>query len=276
LVPIVDKFRLKIRGIFGATLTAIVIVFSMAVWPAYAAEIIDSETADNEIDTYEKLKVFSEILALLEASYVQEVKSDDLVNGAIRGMLKTLDPHTTYLPPKSYQQMKVDTSGKFGGLGIEISIRKGVLTVISPIEDTPAFKVGIKAGDKIIMIESESTLDLTLQEAVSMLRGKRGTSVNITIYREGVKKPLEFSIKRDIIKIRSVRKKIYPNNIGYVQIKSFTRSTSSDLDKALAEFSSNNVSKLVLDLRNNPGGLLNQAVEVSDRFIKEERVKLLI
>jgi len=272
LVPIVDKFRLNIRGIFGATLTAIVIVFSIAVWPAYAAEIIDSETADNEIDTYEKLKVFSEILALLEASYVQEVKSDDLVNGAIRGMLKTLDPHTTYLPPKSYQQMKVDTSGKFGGLGIEISIRKGVLTVISPIEDTPAFKVGIKAGDKIIMIESESTLDLTLQEAVSMLRGKRGTSVNITVYREGVKKPLEFSIKRDIIKIRSVKKKIYPNNIGYVQIKSFTRSTSSDLDKALAEFSSNNVSKLVLDLRNNPGGLLNQAVEVSDRFLKEENL----
>jgi len=272
LVPIVDTFRLKIRGIFGATLTAIVIVFSMAVWPAYAAEIIDSETADNEIDTYEKLKVFSEILALLEASYVQEVKSDDLVNGAIRGMLKTLDPHTTYLPPKSYQQMKVDTSGKFGGLGIEISIRKGVLTVISPIEDTPAFKVGIKAGDKIIMIESESTLDLTLQEAVSMLRGKRGTTVNITVYREGVKKPLEFSIKRDIIKIRSVKKKIYPNNIGYVQIKSFTRSTSSDLDKALAEFSSNNVSKLVLDLRNNPGGLLNQAVEVSDRFLKEENL----
>jgi len=230
------------------------------------------EPEESKIDTYEKLKVFSEILALLEANYVEKVESDNLVNGAIRGMLKTLDPHTTYLPPESYQQMKVDTSGKFGGLGIEISIRKGVLTVVSPIEDTPAYNVGIKSGDKIIMIEKESTLDFTLQEAVSMLRGERGTSVNITVFREGVKKPLEFTIKRDIIKVKSVKKKLYPNNIGYIQIKSFTRSTSSDLDKALADFSSKQVSKLVLDLRNNPGGLLNQAVEVSDRFLSVENL----
>ena len=146
------------------------------------------------------------------------------------------------------------------------------MTVVSPIEDTPAFNAGIKSGDKIIMIENESTLDLTLQEAVSLLRGKSGTSVNITVYRKGLKKPLEFSIKREIIKIKSVKKKLYPNNIGYIQIKSFTRSTSADLDKALAEFSASHVSKLVLDLRNNPGGLLNQAVEVSDRFLKVENL----
>jgi len=271
LISMIVKFRLILRNFFAASFAAMIII-SFAVLPAIAVDTIESEAPKSEIDTYEKLKVFSEILALLEANYVEEVESDSLVNGAIRGMLKTLDPHTTYLPPDSYQQMKVDTSGKFGGLGIEISIRKGVLTVVSPIEDTPAFLVGIKAGDKIIMIEDESTLDLTLQEAVSMLRGERGTSVNITVFRKGVKTPLEFSIKRDIIKVKSVKKKIYPNGIGYIQIKSFTRSTSSDLDKALAEFSANQVSKLVLDLRNNPGGLLNQAVEVSDRFISVENL----
>ena len=260
------------RVLCGAVLAAIVFTISLTVWPAHSAETIDSDAPKKKIDTYEKLKVFSEILALLEANYVEAVESDSLVNGAIRGMLKTLDPHTTYLPPESYRQMKVDTSGKFGGLGIEISIRKGVLTVVSPIEDTPAFNAGIKSGDKIIMIENESTLDLTLQEAVSLLRGKSGTSVNITVYRKGLKKPLEFSIKREIIKIKSVKKKLYPNNIGYIQIKSFTRSTSADLDKALAEFSASHVSKLVLDLRNNPGGLLNQAVEVSDRFLKVENL----
>ena len=260
------------RVLCGAVLAAIVFTISLTVWPAHSAETIDSDAPKKKIDTYEKLKVFSEILALLEANYVEAVESDSLVNGAIRGMLKTLDPHTTYLPPESYRQMKVDTSGKFGGLGIEISIRKGVLTVVSPIEDTPAFNAGIKSGDKIIMIENESTLDLTLQEAVSLLRGKSGTSVNITVYRKGLKKPLEFTIKREIIKIKSVKKKIYPNNIGYIQIKSFTRSTSADLDKALAEFSASHVSKLVLDLRNNPGGLLNQAVEVSDRFLKVENL----
>jgi carboxyl-terminal processing protease len=270
LISTIFKFRSNLR-VFFVTIIA-VLILGLSVPPVIAADANKEEPVESEVDTYEKLKVFSEILALLEANYVEEVESDDLVNGAIRGMLKTLDPHTTYLPPKSYQQMKVDTSGKFGGLGIEISIRKGVLTVVSPIEGTPAYNMGIKPGDKIIMIEKESTLDFTLQEAVSMLRGERGTSVNITVFREGVKTPLEFSIKRDIINVKSVKKKLYPNNIGYIQIKSFTRSTSSDLDKALADFSAKRVSKLVLDLRNNPGGLLNQAVEVSDRFLSVENL----
>jgi carboxyl-terminal processing protease len=270
LISTILKFRPNFRAIFVAA--NITLILSLSGSFVFSAEDTTKEPEKAKIDTYEKLKVFSEILALLEANYVEEVESDNLVNGAIRGMLKTLDPHTTYLPPESYAQMKVDTSGKFGGLGIEISIRKGVLTVVSPIEGTPAYNMGIKPGDKIIMIEKESTLDFTLQEAVSMLRGERGTSVNITVYREGVKTPLEFSIKRDIISVKSVKKKLYPNNIGYIQIKSFTRSTSSDLDKALADFSTKKVSKLVLDLRNNPGGLLNQAVEVSDRFLSVENL----
>lgn len=253
-------------------LVALALVLALSIQPALAAEITDPEPVKKKTDTYEKLKVFSEILALLEASYVEKLGADELVDGAIRGMLKTLDPHTTYLPPDSYKQMKVDTSGKFGGLGIEISIKNGVLTVVSPIEDTPAFKLGIQAGDKIIMIEDESTLDMTLPEAVELLRGEQGTDVKITIFREGEDKALEYTIKREIIQIKSVKNKLYPNNIGYVRIKSFTKSTSEDLDKALAEFSAKGARKLVLDLRNNPGGLLNQAVEVSDRFLAVENL----
>jgi len=222
--------------------------------------------------TYEKLKAFSEILSLIESNYVESVESDALIDGAIKGMVKALDPHSSYLPPKSYKNMLVDTSGKFGGLGIEISVRKGILTVVSPIEDTPAFKVGIKAGDKIIKIEDESTLDMTLTEAVERLRGETGSPVTITVYRKSLDAPKEFTIVRAIIKVRSVVKKIYRNDIGYVKIRSFSKNTSKDLDAALAEFERKGVSKLVLDVRNNPGGLLNQAVEVSDRFLKKENL----
>lgn len=203
--------------------------------------------------TYDKLKVFSEILALLEANYVEPVESNDLVEGAIRGLLKTLDPHTTYMAPDSYKQMQVETSGKFGGLGIEITVRNGILTVVAPIEGTPADKAGMQANDKIIKIEDESTLDLTLTEAVNMLRGERGTTANITVIREGVERPFEVSITRDVIKVKSAKFKIYNNDVGYVRLRSFTKNTSIDLDAALDNFEKNHVSKLVLDLRNNPG-----------------------
>ena len=232
----------------------------------------NKESDKSSKNNYEKLKAFSEILSLIESNYVEEVDSEQLIDGAISGMVKSLDPHSSYLPPKSYKDMLVDTSGKFGGLGIEISMRKGILTVISPIEDTPAFKAGIEAGDKIIKIEDESTLDMTLTDAVSRLRGKTGSPITITIFRESLEAPKEFTIVRAIIKVRSVIKKVYPNNIGYVKIRSFSKSTSSDLDAALAEFERKGVSKLILDVRNNPGGLLNQAVEVSDRFLKKENL----
>ncbi len=223
-------------------------------------------------DTYNKLKVFSEILSLIESNYVEPVGSDTMIDGAIRGMVKALDPHTSYLPPVSYKEMQVETTGKFGGLGIEISIRDGVLTVVSPIEETPAFKVGIKAGDKIIKIEDESTLDMTLQDAVFRLRGETGSPVTITIYRESFKTPKEFTIVRAIIKVRSVIKKLYKKDIGYIKIRSFSKNTSADLDTALADLKKEGISKLILDLRNNPGGLLNQAVEVTDRFLSREKL----
>ena len=224
------------------------------------------------VDSYEKLKTFSEILSLLEANYVEKVDTNQLIDGAIRGMLKTLDPHTSYLPPEAFTQMKVETSGRFGGLGIEITIKKGILTVVTPIEDTPAFKAGVKAGDRIIKIEDESTLDMTLSDAVERLRGKIGTEVNITIFREGMEEPLKVTLERANIQVKSVKSKIFEGSIGYVRIRSFTKTTSRDLDKVLDEFRAKHVKKMVLDLRNNPGGLLNQAVEVSDRFLKPENL----
>jgi carboxyl-terminal processing protease len=176
------------------------------------------------------------------------------------------------MTPDTYQEMKIQTSGKFGGLGIEVSVRDGLLTVISPIEGTPAFEAGVLAKDKIVKIEDESTLDMSLSDAVSLLRGDVGSSVNITIIRDGLKAPLLVNISRDIIKVQSVKKKIYNNNIGYIKIRSFSNNTSSDLDKALSFFRNKNVTKLILDVRNNPGGLLNQAVEVSDRFLGNENL----
>lgn len=236
------------------------------------AEENNNETEKTSKNSYEKLKAFSEILSLVESNYVEEVESEELIEGAIRGMVKSLDPHSSYLPPKSYKDMLVDTSGKFGGLGIEISVKNGILTVVSPIEETPAFKAGIQAGDKIIKIEDESTLDMTLTDAVARLRGKTGTPITITIFRETLDAPKEYTIVRDIIKVRSVIKRVYRGDIGYVKIRNFSKSTSKDLDAALDEFRKVGVSKLVLDVRNNPGGLLNQAVEVSDRFLKKENL----
>jgi carboxyl-terminal processing protease len=223
-------------------------------------------------NSYNKLKVFSEVLSLIESNYVEPVKKESMIEGAISGMVKSLDPHTSYMPPVSYKEMQVETTGKFGGLGIEISLRDGVLTVVSPIDDTPAFKVGVKPGDKIIKIEDESTLDMTLQDAVSRLRGETGSPVTITIFRKTFKAPKKFTIVRDIIKVRSVVSKLYQDDIGYIKIRNFSKNTSSDLDKALEELRKKGITKLILDVRNNPGGLLNQAVEVTDRFLNKENL----
>ncbi len=246
----------------------------MVILGVFSAQVLYAEenVEEPKPDTYNKLKAFSEILSLIESNYVEPVGSKTIIEGAIKGMVKSLDPHTSYLPPASYKEMQVETTGKFGGLGIEISIRDDVLTVVSPIEETPAFRVGIKPGDKIIKIEDESTLDMTLQDAVSRLRGETGSPVTITIFRESFKAPKEFTIVRDIIKVRSVVKKLYKKDIGYIKIRSFSKNTSADLDKALADLGKERISKLILDLRNNPGGLLSQAVEVTDRFLNRENL----
>ncbi len=250
-----------------SVICSVVFVFSFL----WAINLFAEEDGNNQ-STYNKLKVFSEILSLIESNYVEPVKNDSMIEGAIKGMVRALDPHTSYMAPASYKEMQVETTGKFGGLGIEISIRDGILTVVSPIEETPAFRAGIKPGDKIIKIEDESTLDMTLQDAVSHLRGETGSPVTITVFRKTFKAPKEFTIVRDIIKVRSVVNKLYGDDIGYIKIRSFSKNTSEDLDKALDELGKKGITKLILDLRNNPGGLLNQAVEVTDRFLNRENL----
>tara|TARA_B110000196_G_scaffold186822_1_gene160155 strand:- start:840 stop:2288 length:1449 start_codon:yes stop_codon:yes gene_type:complete len=259
--------RLRFQNYSLGVLSSLLFILVFLAIPVKAKDNDSSKSINNK---YENLKIFSEVLSLIESSYVEKIDNKDLIEGAIHGLVKTLDPHSSYMPLDAYKDMQVQTSGKFGGLGIEVSIKSGILTVISPIEGTPAFEAGVQPLDKIIKIEDESTLDMTLNDAVSRLRGEIGTAVNITIFREGLKAPLLVKIVRDVVKVQSVKKKIYNNSIGYVKIRSFTKTTSSDLDKALSFLRKKNITKLILDVRNNPGGLLNQAVEVSDRFLKNE------
>lgn len=219
---------------------------------------------------YEDLKVFTDVLGLVQKEYVEEADPKNLVYGAIKGMLETLDPHSAFMPPDMYKEMQAETKGRFDGIGIEITLKDGVLTVVSPIEDTPAFKAGILANDQIIKIEGESTKNLTLQDSVKRLRGPKGTKVTITIMREGFTKPQEFTLIRDVIPIRSVRYEMLEKQYGYIRLSQFQEKTDSEFEKAfktLEEESKGNLKGLVLDLRNNPGGLLDQAVKVADRFI---------
>ena len=220
---------------------------------------------------YEELKVFTDVLGLLQKEYVEETKSNELMYGAIKGMLETLDPHSAFMPPNMYKEMQEETKGRFEGLGIEITAKEGVLTVVSPIEDTPAFKAGILAGDQILKIDGDSTKNLTLMDSVKRMRGPKGTKVTITIMREGFTKPREFTLTRDVIPVRSVRHELLEKQYGYIRLSQFQEKTEGELDKALKaleEESKGSVKGLVLDLRNNPGGLLDQAVKVADRFIE--------
>src|SRR5512134_2727741 len=219
---------------------------------------------------FSKLKAFGDVLSTVQASYVEEPNVDELVNGAIKGMLQTLDPHSSYLTPDMLKQVEVETKGVFGGLGIEIGVKDGILTVIAPIEDTPAFRAGLKAGDKIVKIENEPTRDMTVTDAVKRLRGEPGTKVTISIVREGLSEPRAFTITRDIIKIKSVKSKTMGDGIAYIKLIQFQQDTNSELEKALqaALKEKQGLKGLVLDLRNNPGGLLDQAVKVADEFVE--------
>lgn len=229
-------------------------------------------SASTEGEDYEILKTFTEVMSMVKKHYVEEVNGQDLVYGAIRGMLHSLDPHSSFMNPDAYKEMQVDTKGEFGGLGIQIGIKDAVLTVIAPIEDTPAYRAGIKAGDKIIKIEEEITKDMTLYEAVSKMRGKPKTSITIGILREGWKEIKDFTIVRDIIKIKSVKSKVIEDDIGYIKISQFQEKTARDVSKALESVTKKGVSSLILDLRNNPGGLLNSAIDVSDRFLPKGKL----
>lgn len=219
---------------------------------------------------YKNLKTFSEVLDIIDKNYVEPVKVKDLIRGAINGMIKSLDPHSSYMTAEMYKELEVETKGSFGGIGIEITIHKDILTVVSPIEDTPAFHAGLKAGDQILMIDGKSTKDITIMEAVNRLRGPKDTKVTLSIMREGSSKLKEVTITRAIIKIVSVKHKVIDGQIGYIRIASFQEKTADDLHRAIRDVTekSQPLKGIVLDLRNNPGGLLTQSVAVSDVFLK--------
>jgi carboxyl-terminal processing protease len=226
------------------------------------------ETVTARKDLYSYLDLFNDSLAKIEGAYVEEVDSKTLMYGAIRGMLNTLDPYSVFLDEDTFRDFQVTTEGEFGGLGIQITVRDGVLTVVSPIEGTPAFDLGIRSGDRIVEIEGESTRGITSDEAVKKLRGDPGTKVNITIRREGVSDPLQYTVTRDIIRIDSVPYAfMMGDGVGYVRVARFSRTTADELVARLSELEAKGMEGLILDLRSNPGGLLSQAVDVSDIFL---------
>ncbi len=230
----------------------------------------DTRVSALDKSAYRSLKTFSEVLDLVEKNYVEDVDPKLLIQGAINGMIKSLDPHSTFMTADMFKELEVDTRGSFGGVGIEITIQKDILTVVSPIEDTPAFKAGVQAGDRIIMIDGQSTKDITITEAVKKLRGPKNTKVTITILRENLPKTKDIVLVRDEIKVKSVKQNIFDEHVGYVRLAAFQERTVEDLKKALQDIDAKGrpLTGIVLDMRNNPGGLLNQAVEVSDAFMK--------
>jgi len=246
--------------------------FATLVLLATAALALRPAVSSAEAVNYEELKKFSRALQVIRGNYVEEVEDKQLIEGALTGMLADLDPHSSYMDPDMFSHMQVETKGEFGGLGIEISADEGGIRVVSPIEDTPAYEAGIKAGDLIIKIEDELTRDMPLPEAVKKMRGKPGTGIDLTIYREDAQGPLDFHIVRDVIQVKSVKSDFMAPGYAYLRITHFQERTDSLLKEAVKMLSGQSESGLygaVLDLRSNPGGLLDQAVSVTDLFLEE-------
>ena len=225
-------------------------------------------TAANENDIYKKIDLFSEVLDKINKEYVDDVDQSEAMDAAINGVLQSLDPYSSYMSPDSFKDMKTETSGEFGGLGIEVGMEHGVVKVISPIDNTPASKVGVKAGDYIVKIDDIQVQGKSLTEAVDLMRGPVGSDIKITVRRRGEKNALTFIITRDIIKVASVKSKIIDEKTGYLRLTSFNENSSDQIEDKIKEFNKNNkVENYILDLRNNPGGLLSQAIKISDFFL---------
>jgi carboxyl-terminal processing protease len=254
----------KFGKYFGMALALAVFVAGFVV-----GDLTTSRNAAQATVAYSKLKLFGDVLSVVQNSYVEEVGSDNLIKGAITGMIQTLDPHSSYLTPEMLKQVEVETKGTFGGLGIEIGMKDGFLTVIAPIEDTPAARAGLQAGDRIVRIENESTKNMNVMDAVKRLRGEPGTKVTITVVRESSTDAKVYTITRDIIKVKSVRSKYLGDGIGYIRLAQFQQDSHAEVERAIQGFlkEKDGLKGLVLDLRNNPGGLLDQAVKIADEFI---------
>ena len=235
--------------------------------------IFSTAFSQNMDKMYEKIDLFSEVLEKVQDEYVDEINQAEVMDSAINGVLQSLDPYSAYMSPKIFEEMETETSGKFGGLGIEVSMEAGVVKVITPIDDTPAARAGIKAGDYIVRINGEQVQGKTLMQAVNLMRGPIGSSIEITIRRKGLKKAKIFKITREIIEIRSVVSKSIDNKIGYLRLRAFNENSSNQLKKEISKLEKNN--KLVgyiFDLRNNPGGLLSQAVKITDFFLNDGEI----
>ncbi len=226
-----------------------------------------------EIDIYKKIDLFGEVLEKINKEYVDEINQSESMDSAINGLLQSLDPYSAYMSPEIFQEMQTETSGEFGGLGIEVGMEAGVVKVISPIDDTPASKAGLKAGDYIVKINNIQVQGKSLTEAVDLMRGPVGSGIELTVRRRGVKKALTFNIIREIIEIQSVKADLLDNNIGYIRLTSFNDNSSQQIKKHITKLKKNkNLNAFILDLRNNPGGLLSQAIKISDFFLENGEI----
>jgi carboxyl-terminal processing protease len=230
-------------------------------------------TSGDSKEIYEYLKTFSDVIDLVKKNYVDEVKDKDVVYAAIKGILESLDPHSSFMTPDMYKDMQTETKGEFGGIGIEITVKDGFPTVITPIEDTPAYKAGLKSGDHIIKIDGKPAKNMGLVDVVKLIRGQKGKAITLTVMRDGFTTPRDFIVVRDVIQVKSVKYRMLEDNYGYIRIVQFQEKTTKDLDNAIKELGKANKDKplkgILLDLRNNPGGLLEQAVDVSDQFLSD-------
>ena len=227
----------------------------------------------SENDIYKKIDLFGEVLEKINEEYVDEIDQSESMDAAINGLLQSLDPYSGYMSPKTFDEMQTDTSGKFGGLGIEVTMEAGVVKVISPIDDTPASRAGIKAGDYIVKIENTQVQGKSLSEAVDLMRGPVGSSIELTVRRSGVKKALIFNVTREIIEVKSVKVDLLKKNIGYLRLTSFNENSAEQIEKEIKKLENKNELKAyILDLRNNPGGLLSQAIKISDFFLEDGEI----
>ncbi|MCM8799305.1 MAG: S41 family peptidase [Candidatus Omnitrophica bacterium] len=258
----VDMFKKKNKLIL-----IILILGFISIMGSFSISAIDKKKRD---ELYSKIEIFSDALAIIQDEYVEPTDPKNLIYGALKGMLSALDQHSQFLDPETYNELKIETEGKFGGLGIEITIKDGLLTVVTPLKDTPAWRAGIKPQDRIVKIDGSITRNITLTEAVKKLRGKPGTEVTLTILREKEKKILEFKLVRDIIKLEDIKDaKILEDGIAYIRLVEFRENTATQLENALKQLRDKGMEALILDLRNNPGGLLDAAVKVASKFIEK-------
>lgn len=234
--------------------------------------LIGQEAVQSRSGTYEELKAFTQALELVKRNYVENPNSKELIEGAIRGMIAGLDPHSSYMTERAFKEMSMDIKGEFQGVGIQIGIKNAQLMIIAPIEGTPGDRAGLAAGDKILKINEEWTKDLSIEQAVDKMRGPKGTDVRLLILREGWEKPREFKITRDTIKVQSVKSKMLDDGIGYVKLIQFQGQTASELEKALKGLEAKGIKKLILDMRNNPGGILDTSVDVSGKFLSKDKL----